>query len=1170
MNDGNLTLTNVKVTDDLTGDSWTIASLAPGDSEEYTAEYVVTEADVLNGSVKNVATAVGESPDPEKPQPDVDPGEEEDPTSTPAPSLYVIKEAVEGEYDLGDEITYTIKVTNNGNVTVTDITVKDDLTGDSWTIESLAPNAEESFTATYEVTEDDILAGEIVNVATATGKAPDGSDVTDDGTDTVIPEDSNPHVTLVKTTTSVPANGVTYALGETITYKITVKNDGNLTLTSVVVTDDLTGDSWTIDSLAPGAEEVFETSYKVVEKDIHEGTVLNQVTAEGTSPDPDKPEPDVDPGETTDPTDPVNEDLDITKTVTSIPEEGDAYAIGEKIEYQIVVTNTGNVTLHNIVVEDTLETADGNGVPVITSVSAEDAVIEGTQVTLNSITPGETVTITCEYTVRKADRNTTVTNNATVKSDETPDPEKDDEPAEVKEVYDIFVKHAFADGEAGDPSILPADYTYTENQEPGYTATITADDVEGYTAFPATRDVKIVDDDITITFYYYKDTIGTDPENPDTGDGVPDKYQITFTYAAAENGTVTGTLKEVHTIYEYTINADGTVTVDTDLVPAYPRADVTPAPDAGYAFDYWTIDGTTKDYTETMDHLKAEGYLEDTTFTAYFDTDSKGGGDDGNDPDGIPDKYQIVFHYVSADTTKGIVMGTTFETHTFTDENGNYLEASTVPTSPNADVTVAALSGNAFDYWNVQGQDAKDFTETMDTLKAATYTEDTTFVANFDTDSKGGGDDAEEPDNIPDKYQVIFRYVSADTTMGTVTGEPTALVEVRTLTTPAGGYLEAAANPVSPRAEVTVNAAAGNSFVYWTDGTATDYSASLATIKTMTYSTDTTFTAYFSTNGTITVTKLLTMMDGMDEIPMASTAALTYHFGLFTDAEGTTLLGEEYVKEVTMQNTSSAQLVFENVPDGTYYVFETDANGNALAYDTAQGSGTDSYVPVLNGSTNAVTIDLAAGTSTGQISVTNRYYMDPGGQYYIDAELNITKNVLDGGRTINPDQTFYAGVFTMNEDGTYQLLEGQVIALSSNGTVTTNVPLGGEYGTDEITYYVFETDAQGNILVSGDEAFGYDITGGGAVTLSQENFRETVEITNTVMDDGEEPNTEEPDTEEPDTEPDTQEPTETEKVTDTVKTNSVKTGDDTNIAIYLVVLIMAGYVLVVAKRRRQK
>ncbi len=803
-----------------------------------------------------------------------------------------------------------------------------------------------------------------------------------------------------------------------------------------------------------------------------------------------------------------------------------------------------------------------------------------------------------------------ITVNLIYSLDEKGGGDNGEDPDNIPDKYQLIFRYVSADEATGTVTGTTYELYTFGNREDGYTevtatspkAEVTVTAAEGY-AFDYwtsdnAADANVQDfqatmpkftantytDDTTFTAYFAEDIKGggitpedpedpdtpSNPENPDTPDGIPDKYQTIFKYVSADaaTGTVTGETYELHTFGN---REDGF----TEKTAINPNAEVTPAPATGYAFDYWTIDGTTKDYTATMDHLKAEGYLEDTTFTAYFDNDSKGGGDDGNNPDGIPDKYQIVFHYVSADTTKGIVMGTTFETHTFTDENGNYLEASTVPTSPNADVTVAALSGNAFDYWNVQGQDAKDFTETMDTLKAATYTEDTTFVANFDTDSKGGGDDAEEPDNIPDKYQVIFRYVSADTTMGTVTGEPTALVEVRTLTTPVGGYLEAAANPVSPRAEVTVNAAAGNSFVYWTDGTATDYSASLATIKTMTYSTDTTFTAYFSTNGTITVTKLLTMMDGMDEIPMASTAALTYHFGLFTDAEGTTLLGEEYVKEVTMQNTSSAQLVFENVPDGTYYVFETDANGNALAYDTAQGSGTDSYVPVLNGPTNAVIIDLAAGTSTGQISVTNRYYMDPGGQYYIDAELNITKNVLDGGKTINPDQTFYAGVFTMNEDGTYQLLEGQVIALSSNGTVTTNVPLGGEYGTDEITYYVFETDAQGNILVSGDEAFGYDITGGGAVTLSQENFRETVEITNTVMDNGEEPNTEEPDTEEPDTEepdtePDTQESTETEKVTDTVKTNSVKTGDDTNIAIYLVVLIMAGYVLVVAKRRRQK
>ena len=41
---------------------------------------MVTEADILAGSVKNVATATGTSPDPENPEVPVTPGEEEDET----------------------------------------------------------------------------------------------------------------------------------------------------------------------------------------------------------------------------------------------------------------------------------------------------------------------------------------------------------------------------------------------------------------------------------------------------------------------------------------------------------------------------------------------------------------------------------------------------------------------------------------------------------------------------------------------------------------------------------------------------------------------------------------------------------------------------------------------------------------------------------------------------------------------------------------------------------------------------------------------------------------------------------------------------------------------------------------------------------------------------------
>ena len=65
-----------------------------------------------------------------------------------------------------------------------------------------------------------------------------------DGTLTITGEG---YVTSTKTATSKPANGEAYALGETITYEITVTNEGKtLTLSNILVTDKLTGDEWVI------------------------------------------------------------------------------------------------------------------------------------------------------------------------------------------------------------------------------------------------------------------------------------------------------------------------------------------------------------------------------------------------------------------------------------------------------------------------------------------------------------------------------------------------------------------------------------------------------------------------------------------------------------------------------------------------------------------------------------------------------------------------------------------------------------------------------------------------------------------------------------------------------------------------------------------------------------
>ena len=282
-------------------------------------------------------------------------------------------------------------MTNDGNLTITDITVTDELTGDEWTIESLAPNASETYTAEYEVTEADILEGSVVNEATATGTSPDpeNPDVPVDPDEVEDPtDDPNGHLTIEKTTTSTPANGETYALGETISYKITVTNDGNLTITDITVTDELTGNvgenAWTIESLAPGASKEFEASYVVAEKDILAGKVVNEATASGTSPDPEKPEVPVEPGTKEDETDPPTPSFDFTKEITN--SDGKPFGFNEEIRYRVTFTNTGNVSLTNTVIDDV---AGANSV--------------AKKFDLGTVGVGDSVTFEYTYTVQDGD-----------------------------------------------------------------------------------------------------------------------------------------------------------------------------------------------------------------------------------------------------------------------------------------------------------------------------------------------------------------------------------------------------------------------------------------------------------------------------------------------------------------------------------------------------------------------------------------------------------------------------------------------------------------------------------------------------------------------------------------------------------------------------------------------
>ena len=326
---------------------------------------------------------------------------------------------------------------------------------------------------------------------------------------------------------------------------------------------------------------------------------------------------------------------------------------------------------------------------------------------------------------------------------------------------------------------------------------------------------------------------GEDGKQPDN---IPDKYQTIFWYESADTtkGTVSVINAEVHTFKDDNEN----YIEKTAINPNGATAD----PTDGNAFDYWT-DNDTKDSTIDMNQLKSKTYLEDTTFTAYFDTDEKGSGPDGDKPDEVPDKYETIFLYKSADVTKGTVVADTLkaEVHVFRDGDGHYTEKK--PVSPNGSIATP-LDGFAFDYWT--DSEVNDYTPDMSKMKTNTYLVDTTFIAYFDVDEIGI-EVPNEPDGVPDKYQIKFQYVSEDTNRGTVSGRVTEVKTVYEIVTGEDGNDHRELKPASPDANVTVTSLGSYLFNNWTDGSR-GY-ANADEIRAAEFTQSTTFTAQFRFNG---------------------------------------------------------------------------------------------------------------------------------------------------------------------------------------------------------------------------------------------------------------------------------------------------------------------------------
>ena len=356
-NTGDVTLASVTVNDDVYGPvTLGATTLAPGQSTEGTLTHIVTESDVP--SVTNVATATGTDPlggtvtDTDDCRIDV----------AIAPDIEVNKTAsLTGScpgsdplaVSIGDIVTYCFNVTNTGDVSLTSVTLNDDVYGPvTLGTTTLAPGETTEGTITHPVVESD--APSVTDTATATGTPPVGAEVTDTDPCTINVA-LVPGIEVNKTaslTGSCPGSDpLAVNIGDTVTYCFNVTNTGDDALTSVTVNDDIYGPvTLGTTTLAPGETTEGTITHIVTESDVP--SVTNIATATGTDPLA---------GTVTD-TDPCTinvalwPDIAVVKTAsltgTCPGSDPLAVSIGDTVTYCFNVTNTGDVTLTSVTIND--------------------------------------------------------------------------------------------------------------------------------------------------------------------------------------------------------------------------------------------------------------------------------------------------------------------------------------------------------------------------------------------------------------------------------------------------------------------------------------------------------------------------------------------------------------------------------------------------------------------------------------------------------------------------------------------------------------------------------------------------------------------------------------------------------------------------------------------------
>ncbi len=282
------------------------------------------------------------------------------------------------KYDtVGDIIRYTITTTNTGEEDLSNVEIIDEMINEfvdgtfDIKVFDFAGNATTSslvngqivlkpgdyvvLEGNYAVTQEDIDAGAVLNKANAKATYRDNLPIESEEDEVVVEAEQRPSIEIVKTTTT---EEVFDKVGDIISYTFTVTNTGNVTLTNVLITDELVNDlqyltingvayAGGLITLGPSDVLVAQATYAVQQKDIDAGEVLNIASVKGIDPNGQ----DVVDSDNEDVTGSQQPSIEIVKNVKN---ENKFTSASEIIEYEFIVTNTGNVTLRNVVITDDL------------------------------------------------------------------------------------------------------------------------------------------------------------------------------------------------------------------------------------------------------------------------------------------------------------------------------------------------------------------------------------------------------------------------------------------------------------------------------------------------------------------------------------------------------------------------------------------------------------------------------------------------------------------------------------------------------------------------------------------------------------------------------------------------------------------------------------------------